>query len=57
MKKMMKIMVVVIVIAIIVLVFKNPICLGLMNVVDFIGMKANINVVDIIDLLNELYYM
>ena len=54
MKKMMKIMVVVIVI---VLVFKNPICLGLMNVVDFIGMKANINVVDIIDLLNELYYM
>lgn len=54
---MKKIMAILVVIVIIVLVFKNPICLGLMNVVDFVGMKANINVVDVIDFLNEIYYL
>lgn len=54
---MKKIMVTLVIIAIIILVFKNPICLGLMYIVDFIGMKASINVVDVIDFLNTIYYL
>lgn len=39
------------------ILFKNPISVGLMHIVDFIGYVLNINVVDIIDFLNTIYYL
>lgn len=51
-----KIMIVLLVLALIVL-FKNQISLGLMYMVDCIGYTFNINVVDIIDFLNTIYYL
>ena len=55
--KGIKILLVVLVIAIILVTFKNPITLGLMYVVDFIGTKTNTNVVNVIDFLNNIYYI
>ena len=51
-----KIMIVLLVLALMV-VFKNQISLGLMYMVDCIGYTFNINVVDIIDFLNTIYYL
>ena len=40
-----------------IVIFKNQISIALMYVVDCIGYAFNINVVDIIDLLNTIYYL
>lgn len=40
-----------------IIIFKNEISIMLMYVVDFIGYTFNINVVDIIDFLNTIYYI
>lgn len=40
-----------------VVIFKNEISIMLMYVVDFIGYAFNINVVDVIDFLNTIYYL
>ena len=55
--KGIKILLVVLVIAVVLAVFKNPISLGLMYIVDFIGAKTNTNVVNAIDFLNNIYYI
>lgn len=55
--KGIKILLVVLAIAVILVAFKNPITLGLMYIVDFIGVKTNINVVNAIDFLNNIYYI
>ncbi len=55
--KGIKISLVVLTIVIILVAFKNPITLGLMYIVDFIGTKTNINVVNAIDFLNNIYYI
>lgn len=55
--KGIKILLVVLAIAIILVAFKNPITLGLMYIVDFIGTKTNTNVVNAIDFLNNIYYI
>lgn len=55
--KGIKILSVVLVIAIILVAFKNPITLALMYVVDFIGIKTNTNVINVIDFLNNIYYI
>lgn len=54
--KGIKILLVVLVIAILLIGFKNPLCIGLMYIVDFIGAKTNSNVVNVIDFLNDVYY-
>ena len=55
--KGIKILLVVLVITVILVTFKNPITLALMYVIDFIGVKTNTNVVNIIDFLNNIYYI
>lgn len=40
-----------------IVIFKNQISIALMHAVDCIGYAFNINVVDIIDLLNTIYYL
>lgn len=40
-----------------IVIFKNQISIALMYVIDCIGYVFNINVVDIIDLLNTIYYL
>ena len=55
--KGIKILLVVLAITIVLIAFKNPITLGLMYIVDFIGVKTNINVVNAIDFLNNIYYI
>lgn len=55
--KGIKILLVVLAIIIGLVAFKNPITLGLMYIVDFIGTKTNTNVVDVIDFLNNIYYI
>lgn len=55
--KGIKILLVGLTIAIILVVFKNPITLGLMYIVDFIGAKTNTNVINVIDFLNNIYYI
>lgn len=55
--KGIKILLVVLAIAVILAVFKNPITLGLMYIVDFIGAKTGCNVVNVIDFLNNIYYI
>jgi hypothetical protein len=40
-----------------VVIFKNEISIMLMYVVDLIGYTFNINVVDVIDFLNTIYYL
>ena len=40
-----------------IVIFKNQISIALMYAVDCIGYVFNINVVDIIDLLNTIYYL
>jgi hypothetical protein len=40
-----------------IVIFKNQISIALMYVVDCIGYAFNINVVDITDLLNTIYYL
>lgn len=55
--KGIKILLVILTIAIVLTVFKNPITLGLMYIVDFIGIKTNTNVVNVIDFLNNIYYI
>lgn len=40
-----------------VVIFKNEISIMLMYVVDCIGYTFNINVVDVIDFLNTIYYL
>ena len=55
--KGIKILLVVLTIAVLLAVFKNPITLGLMYIVDFIGAKTGYNVVNTIDFLNNIYYI
>lgn len=55
--KGIKILLVVLAITIILVAFKNPITLGLMYIIDFIGTKTNTNVVNVIDFLNNIYYI
>lgn len=55
--KGIKILLVVLAITVILVAFKNPITLGLMYAVDFIGAKTNTNVVNVIDFLNSIYYI
>ena len=38
-------------------IFKDSILIGLMDIVDFIGYLFNLNVVNVIDFLNNLYYL
>lgn len=38
-------------------IFKDSILIGLMDIVDFIGNLFNLNVVNVIDFLNNLYYL
>ena len=40
-----------------VVILKNPISIGMMYVVDFIGNTFNITTVEVIDFLNEIYYL
>lgn len=40
-----------------VVILKNPISIGMMYVVDFIGNAFNITTVEVIDFLNEIYYL
>lgn len=40
-----------------IVIFKNQISIALMYVVDCIGYATGLNVVDIIDLLNTIYYL
>lgn len=55
--KGIKILLVALAITVILIAFKNPITLGLMYIVDFIGTKTNTNVVNAIDFLNNIYYI
>lgn len=55
--KGIKILLVVLAISVLLIGFKNPLCIGLMYIVDFIGAKTNTNVVNIIDFLNNIYYI
>lgn len=57
MKKIIKIMMVLVLVVGLVVTFKNPIVLGVMNMVDIFGNITKINVVDAIDFLNNLYYL
>ena len=60
MKKGLKILVGLVVLGALVIVlavFKNPITLGLIYIVDFIGAKTNTNVINAIDFLNNIYYI
>ena len=38
-------------------IFKDSLLIGLMDIVDFIGNLFNLNVVVLIDFLNNLYYL
>lgn len=38
-------------------IFKDSLLIGLMDIVDFIGNLFNLNVVSVIDMLNNLYYL
>ena len=38
-------------------IFKDSLLIGLMDIVDFIGNLFNLNVVGLIDMLNNLYYL
>ena len=38
-------------------IFKDCLLIGLMDIVDFIGSLFNLNVVNVIDMLNNLYYL
>lgn len=40
-----------------IVIFKNQISIALMYAVDCIGYATGLNVVDIIDLLNTIYYL
>lgn len=42
---------------IIVVIFKDCILIGLMDIVDFVGNLFNLNVIVPIDFLNTLYYL
>lgn len=53
---MKKIIGVIICIALVV-ILKNPISIGMMYAVDFIGNIFNITTVEVIDFLNEIYYL
>ena len=55
--KGIKILLVVLAIAVVLIGFKNPITLALMYIVDFIGIKTGCNVVNVIDFLNNIYYI
>lgn len=57
MKKLVKGIVVAICMVAVMVLAKNQIALGLMNVVDFVGTQTGWNVVTLIDMLNNLYYL
>ena len=38
-------------------IFKDCLLIGLMDIVDFVGSLFNLNVIELIDFLNTLYYM
>ena len=38
-------------------IFKDSLLIGLMDIVDFVGNLFNLNVVSVIDFLNNLYYL
>lgn len=42
---------------IVMVIFKDCILIGLMDIVDFVGNLFNINVIVLIDFLNNLYYL
>lgn len=42
---------------IVMVVFKDCILIGLMDIVDFVGNLFNLNTVVLIDFLNNLYYL
>lgn len=42
---------------IVMVIFKDCILIGLMDIVDFVGNLFNLNVVVLIDFLNNLYYL
>lgn len=56
MKKLNKIMVVVVIIMAMV-IFKNPIAIGAMTIVDTIGSKLGLCTIELIDFLNMVYYL
>lgn len=53
MKKILFVMV----ILVMVIFFKDSILIWLMSVTDFVGNLFNLNVVNVIDFLNNLYYL
>lgn len=53
MKKLLFVMVV----CVLVVIFKDCLLIGLMDIVDFVGNLFNLNVVSVIDFLNNLYYL
>lgn len=54
---MKKKLTIIIVIIIAIIILKNPISLGLMYLIDFIGNITGLNMVSLIDLLNYIYYL
>ena len=38
-------------------IFKDCLLIGLMDIVDFVGSVFNLNVIELIDFLNNLYYL
>lgn len=40
-----------------IVILKNPISVGMMYIVDFIGNTFNITTVEVIDFLNKIYYL
>ena len=57
MKKRMMILGAIVAVLAVMVVFEKPILIGIMDVVDCVGMILNIPTIDVIDFLNEVYYM
>ena len=53
----MKKLLLVLCLIIVMVIFKDCLLIGLMDIVDFIGNLFNLNVVSLIDFLNNLYYL
>ena len=53
----MKKLIFVMVILGVMVIFKDSLLIGLMSVTDFVGNLFNLNVVGLIDMLNNLYYL
>ena len=57
MKKINKLMMVVVAIIMVMVIFRKPIALGAMAIVDTIGAKFGLCTINIIDFLNMVYYL